>query len=99
MSISGVYYLRVHYDPMRDPGDDKQETLDPEDWESMRALGHRVIDDAIDYLRDVADRPAWQPVPKDVSNQLTEALPRQPSDPALVYEQFQQTIFPYQLIT
>ena len=95
MSISGVYYLRVHYDPMRDPGDDKQETLDPEDWESMRALGHRVIDDAIDYLRDVADRPAWQPVPKDVSNQLTEALPRQPSDPALVYEQFQQTIFPY----
>ena len=27
-----------------------EETLDPEDWDSMRALGHRMLDDMVDYL-------------------------------------------------
>jgi hypothetical protein len=31
------------------------ETLDPEDWDKMRALSHRIVDDAItdDYLYKV----------------------------------------------
>ncbi len=29
-----------------------EETLDPQDWESMRALGHRMLDDMVDYLQD-----------------------------------------------
>lgn len=61
----------------------------------MRALGHRVVDDAINYLRDVADRPTWQPVPAAVSAQFNEALPRQSSDPSEVYEQFLKIVFPY----
>jgi aromatic-L-amino-acid decarboxylase len=27
-----------------------EETLDPTDWESMRKLGHRILDDVMDYL-------------------------------------------------
>ena len=30
-----------------------EETLDPTDWESTRALGHRMVDDMIDYLKTV----------------------------------------------
>jgi len=38
-----------------------EETLDPNDWESMRALGHRILDDALDYLESLRDRPVWPP--------------------------------------
>ncbi len=33
-----------------------EETLDPENWEEMRALGHKMLDDMIDFQRDVAQR-------------------------------------------
>ncbi len=29
----------------------KEETLDPKDWEDMTALGHRMLDDMMDYLK------------------------------------------------
>ena len=28
------------------------ETLDPENWDEMRALAHRMVDDAMTYLRN-----------------------------------------------
>ena len=31
------------------------ETLDPENWEEMRALAHRMVDDALTYLETVRD--------------------------------------------
>ena len=34
-----------------------EENLDPDDWEAMRALGHRMVDDMLDYARTVRDRP------------------------------------------
>ena len=40
-----------------------EETLDPDDWGEMRALGHRMVDDMMDYLQGVRDRPVWRPVP------------------------------------
>ena len=39
------------------------ETLDPADWKEMRALAHRMVDDAITYLETVRERPVWKPVP------------------------------------
>jgi hypothetical protein len=46
------------------------ETLDPEDWDKMRALSHRIVDDAITYLEKVGKRPVWQPVPEDVATRF-----------------------------
>jgi hypothetical protein len=43
-----------------------EETLDPEDWESMRVLGHRILDDMIDYLETLQDRLVWQHAPHHV---------------------------------
>ena len=43
--------------------DHPQESLDPQDWEAMRALAHRMTDDVIDYLRSAGERPVWQPIP------------------------------------
>jgi glutamate/tyrosine decarboxylase-like PLP-dependent enzyme len=71
------------------------ETLDPANWDEMRALAHRMVDDAITYLETVADRPVWQPVPDEVAARFEEPAPRGPSDPEAVYDEFLKTIFPY----
>ena len=42
------------------------ETLDPEDWGKMRSLAHKMVDDAVDYLETVGDKPVWQPVPQAI---------------------------------
>ena len=47
------------------------ETLDPENWDAMRALAHRMVDDALDHVRTGRDRPVWQPIPTDVADAFT----------------------------
>lgn len=74
-----------------------QETLDPADWESMRALGHRMIDDVIEYLSTTRDRPVWQAPSEQLDEFLQEPAPREPTDANDVYEQFVENIRPYAL--
>jgi len=71
------------------------ETLDPKNWEEMRTLAHRMVDDAMTYLEKVSERPVWQPVPEDILENFDQPLPSQPASPAAVYEEFLQNIFPY----
>ena len=42
--------------------------LDPTDWDSVRAQGHRMLDDMIDHLRDLRG----ETTPRDVT--LLKAL-------------------------
>ena len=69
--------------------------LDPADWEKFRAGAHRALDDAIDFLRDVRERPVWQPVPDNVKARLSEPLPQDPIAFEDVYREFTETILPY----
>jgi glutamate/tyrosine decarboxylase-like PLP-dependent enzyme len=72
------------------------ETLDPEDWDAVRRLGHRMIDDMIDHLRTVRDRPAWQPMPAAVREALeSEPLPRTGTALEEIYESFRGNVLPY----
>lgn len=71
------------------------ESLDPEDWEKMRALGHRMIDDSINYLKSVSDRPVWQVVPEAVKETFKTEVPEESASPDQVYEDFLTNIFPY----
>ena len=70
-------------------------TLDPQDWGALRSLGHKMLDDMLDYLRTVRERPAWRPVPADVRARLVEPLPLEPTPEAAVYEQFKRDVLPY----
>lgn len=72
-----------------------EETLDPSDWTAMRALAHRMLDDALTYLETVADRPVWQEMPPEVVERLQTRAPRAPSSPESVYAEFCETILPY----
>lgn len=69
--------------------------LDPEDWEAFRALGHRMLDDMVDHLRDVRQRPVWQKLPDATRAGFRAPLPVTGADPAAVYERFRATILPY----
>lgn len=71
------------------------ETLDPEDWGEMRALAHRVVDDAITYLETVRERPVWQPVPDAVAARFDAPAPAEPAGAEAVYAEFLESVFPY----
>ena len=75
------------------------ETLDPADWDAMRSLAHRIVDDALDYVEQIRERPVWTPVPDAISERLQEPAPTEPSDPARVYEDFRETILPFSMNT
>jgi len=72
-----------------------EETLDPEDWESMRALGHRMMDDMLDYMKTVRERPVWQHAPDRVKAHFKRPLPLDPQQPKEVYEEFLENVLPY----
>jgi aromatic-L-amino-acid decarboxylase len=73
----------------------RYETLDPENWDEMRALAHRIVDDAMTYLETVAERPVWQAVPDDVAARFDEQAPHEPAGANAVYQEFLETVFPY----
>lgn len=70
-------------------------TLDPDDWEPLRALGHRMMDDMIDHLASIKEKPVWQKMPSKIRAGFAAPLPRQPSDATALYESFTQRIQPY----
>ena len=71
------------------------ESLDPTDWASLRAQGHRMLDDMLDYIEHIRARPVWQPIPDEIRASLREPLPAGASELAGVYEQFKRAILPY----
>ena len=71
------------------------ETLDPQNWDEIRAQAHRMLDDMLDYTADVRDRPVWRPIPDAVRARFHEKLPQQACDLGDVYRQFTDFIAPY----
>jgi glutamate/tyrosine decarboxylase-like PLP-dependent enzyme/ribosomal protein S18 acetylase RimI-like enzyme len=69
--------------------------LDPADWEELRQLGHRMLDDMMNYLQTVRERPAWRPLPDGTVNALRQPLPQSPQDAQSVYEDFVTHVLPY----
>ena len=70
-------------------------TLDPDDWSDFRVTSHRMLDDMLDYLEHLRERPVWQPIPQAVRDQFHSALPESPQTLSEIHHQFMQTILPY----
>lgn len=73
----------------------RQESLDPENRDEMRALAYRIVDDAITYLEKVGELPVWQAVPEDIAARLERPAPLKLAGAEAVYQEFLETIFPY----
>ena len=70
-------------------------TLDPEDWDKMRALGHQMIDDMMDYLQNIKQSPVWKKMPDEAKQFLKQDIPKLPQSSESIYKEFKQHIFPY----
>lgn len=78
-----------------EPDDRALAWLDPPDWEEFRAVGKRIIDDVVDYLAGLRERPVWQPIPEDAQAAFRTGLPRSGMPIGAAYEEFLATIMPY----
>ena len=70
-------------------------TLDPADWVEFRRQAHRMLDDIVDYVENIRDRPVWQPIPEAVRERFRGELPAGPADLAEVHEEFMRYILPF----
>ena len=53
-------------------------SLDPEHWPALRSQAHAMLDDMLDYIRDIRARPVWQPIPPAARARFREPLPDAP---------------------
>jgi aromatic-L-amino-acid decarboxylase len=72
-----------------------EEDLDPQDWESMRRLGHQMLDDLLETLQGLRQHPAWQPMPALAKARFTAPIPWEAQDPHAIYEEFKEFVLPY----
>ena len=70
-------------------------TLDPLDWESLREQGHRMLDDMINHMSQLHDKPVWQPIPQAKRDLFTEPLPHGPSTLEMAHKRFMEDVLPY----
>jgi len=89
VKISSSERANVTHDPHR------PETLDPENWDEMRELAHKMIDDTFDWMETISSRPVWQPMPQKVIAHFQTPAPKSPSNPREVYDDFRYHILPY----
>ncbi len=72
-----------------------ERSLDPDDWDAFRKLGHEAFDDMVDYLQSVSERPVWRPLPESARTLFQEHAPAEGMGAAAVYAQVQQHVLPY----
>ncbi|WP_370635041.1 aspartate aminotransferase family protein [Methylocystis sp. WRRC1] len=69
--------------------------LDPEDWEDFRSKSHRALDEMIDYLRDLRERPVWRAPTEEAKARFDRDLPVEERDFADVLKDFDRYIKPF----
>jgi aromatic-L-amino-acid/L-tryptophan decarboxylase len=82
--VSSPRQPEISLDPVDEPG-----------WAALRQLGHRMVDEMLEYLRTARERPVWRSVPAEVRQRLASPVPRTPAPAAEVYEEFKRDILPY----
>jgi len=72
----------------------KEETLDPENWDEFRALGHKMLDDMINFQRDIAKRESLYPTPQDLE-EICVPLSEKGEGEQKIFDIYQRRIKPY----
>ncbi|MCR9275202.1 MULTISPECIES: pyridoxal phosphate-dependent decarboxylase family protein [Mameliella] len=72
-----------------------EEGLDPADWNVLRDMAHRIVDDALAHIRDVRDRPVWAEMPGEVRQSYAAPLPVGPQPLSEIYGEVQENLLPY----
>jgi aromatic-L-amino-acid decarboxylase len=70
-----------------------EETLDPENWDELRALGHKMLDDMIDFQRDSVIKEYLKATPNDIE-EICVHLPKKGEGEERVYDIVRNSISP-----
>jgi aromatic-L-amino-acid decarboxylase len=73
-----------------------EDTLDPEDWEKLRVLGHQMLDDMLEYVKTGRVRPTLVPTQEAIA-EICVPLSEEGEGEERVYQVFQRSILPYSL--
>lgn len=74
------------------------ESFDPSsdaDWEALRTLGHRMLDDLVDAQRALPHTPVWRPLPDTKRARFDEPVPDGGIGAESAYALFRTHILPY----
>ncbi|HEX5643429.1 MAG TPA: pyridoxal-dependent decarboxylase [Thermoleophilia bacterium] len=74
-----------------------EESLDPQNWAELRTLAHRAVDDAVDYMETLRERPAWEHAPEHVKAHFDGPPPAGPQPAEEIYAEWLEYVRPYQL--
>lgn len=74
---------------------DHHHSLDPSDWDAFRRFSHQTLDDMLDYIANIRQRPVWQPADAVTEGRFHARLPRDATPLSEAYAEFQQHILPY----
>jgi aromatic-L-amino-acid decarboxylase len=72
----------------------KLDTLDPENWDEMRALGHRMLDDMMTYLENI-DKQSMSPPTDEAVKEICTKLSMEGEGEESVYNLYKQHILPH----
>jgi glutamate/tyrosine decarboxylase-like PLP-dependent enzyme len=70
-------------------------SLDPADFNELRALGHRMIDDMFDHLAGLRAAQVWQQQPATLRAAWQAKLPRGAGSAEAAYATFRAAVLPY----
>jgi aromatic-L-amino-acid decarboxylase len=69
--------------------------LDPSDWEQFRKLAHEMLDDMVDHVRTIRERPVWQPLGNTTRERFARPLPVSSRDLDEVLNDVRANIVPF----
>jgi glutamate/tyrosine decarboxylase-like PLP-dependent enzyme len=69
-----------------------EETLDPENWDELKVLGHKMVDDMIDHLASVRQRPPAMPINEQMAAAFMKPLPMEPEGIDKAYGDFKEGV-------
>jgi glutamate/tyrosine decarboxylase-like PLP-dependent enzyme len=61
----------------------------------MRLQAHRMLDDMLDHIEHIGERPVWTPMPAKMRAHFRSELPHIPTTLAAVHREFLEFILPY----
>ena len=70
--------------------------LDPRDWPAFRAQAHAMLDDILDHVAGVRDRPVWRTPPGQPPQSLSAGVPARPAPLAEIHADFLRDIAPFE---
>lgn len=69
--------------------------LDPDDWTQFRENAHRLLDDTIDHIASIRQKPVWRPMDAGIRERFARPLPAASRELGDVLDDVRTHVFPY----